>query len=88
MQSGVLPKAYMFGTPVLMSAINQSEYFDDGVHGALISDRYTSEEFEAAILKMQPSWPVLSENCRAFFLQNFDYRALSSTFMNFVSDNT
>ncbi|MFB0911888.1 MAG: hypothetical protein QMA97_01650, partial [Glaciecola sp.] len=38
MQSGVLPKAYMFGTPVLVSISNQSEYFVDNVHGALISD--------------------------------------------------
>jgi hypothetical protein len=88
MQSGVLPKAYMFGTPVLMSAVNKSEYFENGVHGALISDQYTFEEFESAIMKMQPNWPILSENCRTFFLQNFDYRALSSTFMNFVSDKT
>lgn len=86
MQSGVLPKAYMFGTPVLMSISNQSEYFEEGVHGALISDQYSNAEFEDAISKMQLKWPALSENCRAFFLQNFDYRALASTFMNFVSD--
>jgi hypothetical protein len=86
MQSGVLPKAYMFGTPVLMSVSNQSEYFEEGVHGALISDQYSNAEFEDAISKMQLKWPALSENCRDFFLQNFDYRALASTFMNFVLD--
>lgn len=86
MQSGVLPKAYMFGTPVLMSTSNQSEYFKEDVHGALISDQYSDAEFEYAISKMQANWPVLSKNCRDFFLQNFDYRALASTFMNFVSE--
>lgn len=86
MQSGVLPKAYMCGTPVIMSTSNQREYFEDGIHGALISDQYSDDEFEGAILKIQAKWPVLSENCRDFFLQNFDYRALASTFMNFVSD--
>jgi glycosyltransferase involved in cell wall biosynthesis len=86
MQSGVLPKAYMFGTPVLMSTSNQSEYFEEGVHGALISDQYSDVEFEDAILKIQAKWPTLSENCRDFFLQNFDYRTLASTFMNFVSE--
>jgi len=86
MQSGVLPKAYMFGTPVLMSTSNQSEYFEEGVHGALLSDQYANAEFEDAILKMQLKWPALSENCRGFFLKNFDYRALARTFMNFVSD--
>ena len=86
MQSGVLPKAYMFGTPVLMSASNQSEYFEEGVHGALMSDQYSDAEFEGAILEMRAKWPELSENCRDFYLQNFDYRALASTFMNFVSE--
>jgi glycosyltransferase involved in cell wall biosynthesis len=88
MQSGVLPKAYMFGTPVLVSTSNQSEYFADGVHGALISDQYTMQEFQQAIARLQTEWPAVSQNCRAHYLQNFDYRALSSTFMNFVSDKT
>lgn len=87
MQSGVLPKAYMFGTPVLVSTSNRSEYFEDGIHGALISDQYTMQEFEQAIARLQTTWPDFSQNCRAHYLQNFDYRALSSMFMNFVSDN-
>lgn len=85
MQSGVLPKAYMFGTPVIMSTSNQSEYFENGIHGALISDQYTADEFASAILKMQPTWHILSQNCRDFFLQNFDYRALAGTYMKFLS---
>jgi hypothetical protein len=88
MQSGVLPKAYMFGTPVLVSASNQSEYFQEGVHGALLSARYTQHEFQQAITWLQAEWPGISRNCRTQYLQNFDYHALSSTFMNFVSDNT
>lgn len=85
MQSGVLPKAYMFGTPVMMSTSNQSEYFEEGVHGALISDKYSTGEFEDAILKVQPEWQIFSNNCRTFFLQNFDYRAQAGTFMKFIS---
>lgn len=88
MQSGVLPKAYMFGTPVLVSSSNQSEYFRDGVHGVLISDRCTMQEFQQAIARLQTEWPVMSQNCRNYYLNNFDYRALSSTFMNFVLDKT
>lgn len=86
MQSGVLPKAYMFGTPVLVSTSNQSEYFQKGVHGALLSARYTQHEFQHAITWLQAVWPDISRNCRTQYLQNFDYHALSSTFMNFVSD--
>lgn len=88
MQSGVLPKAYMFGSPVLVSTSNQSEYFQDGVHGALISDQYTVQEFQQAITRLQTEWSVISQNCRSHYLNNFDYRALSSTFMNFVLDKT
>jgi len=86
MQSGVLPKAYMFGTPVLVSTNNQSEYFQEGVHGALLSVRYTLQEFQHAITWLQAEWPGISRNCRTQFLLNFEYHALSSTFMNFVSD--
>jgi hypothetical protein len=84
MQSGVLPKAYMFGTPVLMSTVNQNEYFEDGVHGVLISDRYAVDDFENAVVRLAPSWTAISRNCRNYYLQNFDYRALSSIFMHFV----
>jgi hypothetical protein len=88
MQSGVLPKAYMFGTPVLVSTRNASEYFQDGVHGILISDQYALHEFRRAIARLQIDWTSVSQNCRNYYLQNFDYHALSSTFMNFVSDKT
>jgi len=88
MQSGVLPKAYMFSTPVLVSSNNESEYFQDGVHGALISRSYSVDEFEQAIARLQKNWLVISQNCRNYYLQNFDYRALSSGFMGFVSDLT
>lgn len=85
MQSGVLPKAYMFGTPVLMSMANQNEYFEDGIHGVLISDCYADDEFERAVKRLESSWAYISLNCRNYYLQNFDYRALSSVFMQFVS---
>jgi hypothetical protein len=86
MQSGVLPKAYMFGTPVLVSTSNQSEHFEDSVHGVLISDHYTTQEFQRAIERVQAEWTTISQNCRSYYHENFDYRALSSIFMSFVLD--
>jgi hypothetical protein len=88
MQSGVLPKAYMFGAPVLVSTNNQSEYFQEGVHGVLLSASYTLEEFQHAITWLKAEWPSISRNCRTQYLQSFDYHALSRTFMHFVSDST
>jgi glycosyltransferase involved in cell wall biosynthesis len=85
MQSGVLPKAYMFGTPVLVSTSNTSEHFEDGVHGVLISNRYSVEEFCQAISKLQLSWSSMSQNCRNYYLHNFDYHAISANYMNFVT---
>jgi glycosyltransferase involved in cell wall biosynthesis len=85
MQSGVLPKAYMFGAPVLVSTSNTSEHFEDGIHGVLISNRYSVEEFCQAISKLELSWSIMSKNCRNYYLNNFDYRAISARFMNFVT---
>lgn len=84
MQSGVLPKAYMFGAPVLMSTENQSEYFEGGTHGSLISNDCTVDDFSRAVLRVAASWHEMSDNCRKFYLQNFDYKSLSDKFMKFV----
>lgn len=84
MQSGVLPKAYMFGTPVIVSSANKSEFFEDGQHGVLIPDGCTTTEFVEAILRIERRWGALSSNCRSFYLNSFDYKVLSRTFMDFV----
>jgi len=86
MQSGVLAKAYMFGSPVLVATSNQCEHFQEGVHGALISDHCTLQEFRQAINRLQSRWPIISQNCRNCYLQHFDYRSVGSMFMNFVLD--
>jgi len=86
MQSGVLPKAYMFGTPVIMSVSNQSEYFVDDFHGVLIPDQCSAKDFEHAILRVERNWKMVSNNCRQFFLSNFDYRALAAEFIEFISE--
>ena len=85
MQSGVLPKAYMFGAPVLVSTSNTSEHFEDGVHGVLISNRYSVEEFCQSISTLELSWTSISQNCRNYYLHNFDYHAISANYMNFVT---
>ena len=73
---------------MLVSTGNLSEYFQEGVHGALLSARYTLQEFQYAINWLQAEWPGISRNCRAQYVQNFDYHALSNAFMNFVSYKT
>lgn len=81
MQSGVLPKAYMFGTPVLVSDANPSEFFQDGLHGARVSTRYDVAELAAAVGSITANFDHLSAACRAAFLQHFHYRANSASFL-------
>jgi len=83
MQSGVLPKAYMFATPVLAS-VHTSEYFQDGIHGALITNYCSLEEFKQAIHRIQSNFFAISTNCRNYYLAHFDYTALQRPFMKFI----
>ncbi len=87
MQSGVLPKAYMFGTPVLVRELNQSEYFSDGETGVKVSKHCTTSEISSAVEKIIKNFPHYSECCRKEFLDNFNYKSLSKDFLSFVVDH-
>jgi glycosyltransferase involved in cell wall biosynthesis len=84
MQSGVLPKAYMFGTPILISAANRSEFFVDGEHGAEVSTRFETRELADAVLRIAKDFEHYSRACRAAFLRHFDYRANAPTFLEAI----
>lgn len=86
MQSGVLPKAYMFGTPVIISESNQSEYFKDNYTGVMISSSYQFDEICQSIENISKNWEQYSENCRTFFLETFHYKALTKQFIDFVTE--
>jgi len=81
MQSGVLPKAYMFGTPVLVSEANPSEFFEPGKHGVQVSSRYDSQELCAAVNSVIANFEQYSAACRASFLEHFHYRANAARFL-------
>ncbi len=81
MQSGVLPKAYMFGTPVLVSEANTSEFFEDGRHGASVSTRYDVVELATAVGTIAANFERISEACREAFLKHFHYRANAANFL-------
>jgi hypothetical protein len=75
MQSGVLPKAYMFGSPVIISSANLSEFFDNYIHGIVLSDSYLPQEIKFAIDEIIKNFERYSANCRKKFLTTFYYRA-------------
>jgi hypothetical protein len=85
MQSGVLPKAYMFGTPVIISEANQSEYFQNHHHGVMISSEYRFDELYSAVEEIASKWSEYSNNCRSCFLETFYYKSLAKQFIDFVS---
>lgn len=88
MQSGVLPKAYMFGTPVLVTQNNKSEFFSDKIHGIMISNSYSHTEFLNAITNIESNWDSLSYNCRASFIEFFYYLSLKQQFFVFIRGNS
>ena len=74
-QSGVLPKAFMFGTPVLASRIGSfPEFIRDGFNGkfACADDR----EGVLTILKgIRERTGEYASNCRSSFIEKFFYRS-------------
>lgn len=86
MQSGVLPKAYMFGTPLIVSSCNSSEFFDDRQHGVIVSDKYDVDELKAAVDDIIVNFEKYSSRCRAKFLSTFNYKAHEKIFIEFVLD--
>jgi glycosyltransferase involved in cell wall biosynthesis len=87
MQSGVLAKAYMFGTPVLVSTLNENEYFSDRVNGVLVKETYDFAELQAAVAEMIGKFDDYSRACRRQFLAVFYYKAQSRIFMEFASSD-
>jgi glycosyltransferase involved in cell wall biosynthesis len=74
-QSGVLPKAYMFGAPVIASRIGSfPEFMQPGITG-LFADGGDVEGILAALEEIQRNRDGFAANCRKMFLETFYYRA-------------
>jgi len=87
MQSGILPKAYMFGTPVIISDKNRSEYFSDDVTGKEVVGAYNAKDVVKSIDLIMNNFSKYSKNCRKTFLQHFYYKSFSEKFMFFLTEN-
>lgn len=84
MQSGVLPKAYMFGTPVLVRELNTSEYFVDGNTGVEISKNCSSKDISSAINKIVENYSHYSKCCKEKFITCFYYKSQSEEYLSFI----
>ena len=86
MQSGVMPKAFMFGTPVLVSNFNQSEFFVNHENGELIT-QYNYEITVLAISNIIANFSFYSKCSREAFLKYYFYRAHTQEFLEFISSS-
>lgn len=84
MQSGVLPKAFMFGTPALVLKKNESEFVKDGEGVVAINDNQSFEEIRSAVSKVVESFDIYSKRCRELFFRDFFYRTHNELFKNII----
>lgn len=73
-QSGVLAKAFMFGTPVVFLEKNVSEFVCNGKEGIAVKANTDYDAIKEAIVKIKDHFTCYSEMCRNRFLQSFYYR--------------
>ncbi len=84
MQSGVLPKAFMFGTPTIVLKQNESEFVKDGEGVVAINNNQSFEEINNAITRVLSSFEHYSKKCRELFFRDFYYRTHNITFKNII----
>jgi hypothetical protein len=75
MQSGVLPKAYMFGTPVLMLARNANEFIVDRETGILLDNNTDLSQIRRAVMEIRTNLGDYCRNCRRKFFECFYYKS-------------
>lgn len=79
-QSGVLPKALMFGTPVIASQIGSfPEHVVEGESGRLLPE-YDFNRIMTALKDFRSRASIYHNHCRAQFLRTFHYRSQIETF--------
>ena len=73
-QSGVLAKAYMFGTPALVMKHNLNEFMIDKQTVFSISDNTDVNEIQNGVENIILSFDSYTKSCRDLFLTHFYYR--------------
>jgi hypothetical protein len=82
MQSGILPKAYMFGAAVISLSSNPNDFVDNHKTGIIINDNKDANEIKNAVEEIHYNKDMYFQNCRGKFLKTFYYK--SNTF-NYLS---
>jgi glycosyltransferase involved in cell wall biosynthesis len=74
MQSGVLPKAYMFGAAVIVSRAGESEFVEHEVTGMVVASNDNVDEIKRAVEKIVAEPTKFARACRAKFETTFYYK--------------
>lgn len=83
-QSGVLPKAFMFGAAVISSTRTLNEFVDDHVTGIVIRDNSDMAEIAVAVADICTSGASYAKACRSKFLSTFYYRSKMKEFIDLL----
>lgn len=73
-QSGVLAKAYMFGTPAIVLEQNLNEFMINHSTVEAVTDNKNTEMVMERVKRIVNDFDRYSASCRHFFLENFYYR--------------
>ena len=84
MQSGVLPKAFMFGAPVVMLKKNENEFMQNKITGILIEDNNDVHEIKNAIEFILSKRDFFFVNCRFKFKETFYYKNKLDVFKKMI----
>ncbi len=82
MQSGVLPKAFMFGALVVTTKKNADKFVKSGYNAVVVEDNTDYEEICEKIEEMKLHCSSFIENTRYTFLENFYYKNYTDIFKN------
>ena len=84
-QSGVLAKAFMFGTPAIILSKNENEFTSNGVEVVTIDDNQSSQQIEQAATEILNNFYRYSNACRSRFLTTFYYRNYNENLKEILS---
>ena len=84
-QSGVLPKAFMFGTPVLGNALVPNEYLINNQNGIYLKDNSDFSEITQSIIYVLNNLNSFTAKSRDTFLTIFHYKNYKTHFSKYLN---
>lgn len=83
-QSGVLPKAYMFGAAVIVLFCNANEFIENHKTCVIIKDNKNVIEIKKAVEEILEQKELFFQNCRNKFLEMFYYKNYERCYREFI----